>query len=736
MRAFFLACLFAPAMVHAQISDPGNDGSCPAAPPNPSGGDRCSVNLPDGTGCSYDGFTWPGSKTAASYQLLCTCMGGTFACSQSGIPTSDPANDAACPSTVAESGDSCSNSTLTSSQDCQYRDDRDGVIRRCTCFDGEFMCSSPSTDADADPDNHANCPLRVPTLTGGDACSVPSNQDCKYQPFYFFDSTEVTYISRCSCMDAQFFCAQQGIPSANPSNDASCPSNQPALEGGDNCNLSSEIDCSYSDSTNLNRKCTCLSGTFACAEQTPTGPNSAAPTNHPNCPGLEPTNGIMCSAPTNSDCLYRPFYWPGSSELTYIGRCTCFDDDSFLCAEQTVSDADPDNHMACPATPPTIGKICADGPPASEDCQYREGSQNVLRCTCMMDGSGSNTFQCAAAFSPDADPDNHPFCPLTEPQIGSSCSNIPTDCKYREPDCGAWLVPTVPYIYACTCSDSSSGTFACAETDQAICGPSVICFAGDVSVDVQDHRGSILMKHLSIGDKVHVGNNRYEPVYSFGHYDAKASATFLKIQTSAATPLLVSADHMVKVQSRGFVPASNLAEGDKLIVGSTGGADILVTSIHTVTAKGVFAPFTPSGTIVVNGILASSFVVLDGSQLNSLSIIGSLQLSHQWLAHTFEFPHRLACHYLSHQCPNETYTANGVSTWVARPLHASQWMLRQDNIVVRCTFLILVTIILALFAILEAMCFTRPILAVGTAAAATLLWYRRCRCHQAAKALL
>jgi len=267
-----------------------------------------------------------------------------------------------------------------------------------------------------------------------------------------------------------------------------------------------------------------------------------------------------------------------------------------------------------------------------------------------------------------------------------------------------------------------SGSFACAEVDQAICNlSSLFCFAGDATVDVQD-QGSTQMKHLSIGDKVHVGKSQYEPVYSFGHHDAKASATFLKVQTSAATPLLVSADHMVQVQSRGFVPASNLVQGDKLVDGSTGD-EVLVKSIRTVSAKGVFAPFTPSGTIVVNGILASSFVALD-SQPN-LTILG-VALSHQWIAHTFEFPHRLACHYLS-QCPNETYTAKGISTWVALPLRASQWLLRQ-NIVVRSSLLTVFSIILALFAILEA--FAYPILAVGAAAT---LWYRSRR--QTAKAL-
>jgi hypothetical protein len=703
MRALFTLAFLAPAMVHAQSGAPDNASACPAVPPNLEGGDGCFVA--DFTDCRYDEFVWPGSDDPASYLLTCTCFSGEFFCAQQGAPAIDPSNDETCPSTFPSTGTMC---TTPTSQDCQYRTDGDNIVTRCTCFDGAFACNQPSVDAD--PDNHENCPLKQPIITGGEACSVPEFQACRYSPFYWMDSTEVAYISQCSCFDSVFACALAGVPFANGSNNELCPSSQPTLEGGDECELSGDIDCLY-NSDNVQRRCTCLFGTFACAEQTPAGSSSAAPGNHPECPSKEPEidGKDTCTAPPNSDCLYRPFYWPGSSELTYIGRCTC-SDGVFLCAEQAISSADPNNNEDCPKTKPATASECS-GPSSSESCQYREDSQNVVQCTCSDDG----TFTCSGAFSPDADPENHPFCPFTEPTIGNSCDEIPTDCMYREPFCGTDVTPLVSHIYKCTCM---MGDFQCAEVDQQLCPSVGICFAGDATVEVQD-QGVVAMKQLQIGDKVHVGKDQYEAVYSFGHYNQEMKAPFLKLQTSASTPLLISADHMVHVQSRGFVSASSLEQGDKLVDGSTGD-ELTIQSIRTVQAQGVFAPFTPSGKIVVNGVLASSFVALDETE--NLSIVFGLHVSHQWLAHTFEFPHRLMCHYLT-QCSKESYTADGISTWVATPLKASQWVLEQNSMV-RNSLLTVGVAVLALFAVLETF-FLYPMLALGAAAAAVGVWHRR-----------
>jgi len=376
--------------------------------------------------------------------------------------------------------------------------------------------------------------------------------------------------------------------------------------------------------------------------------------NDPSCPEEPPTiaGGDPCDfSEALSDCKYNEFTWPNQTESTYEYRCTCFDENggTFFCAEQGTipagAGADPNNIAACPATQPEISSLCTDLT-ANDECIYSVGF-DILTCICLREGldEDNRSFQCSVPFDPP---------PVVERQI---------------------VVP---------------------------------CFAGDSLVQVQD-RGLIPMKHLEIGDQVHVGKNQYETIYSFGHYDQKARASFLEVQTTEST-LVVSADHMVFEKSQGFVPSSNLKQGDKLVDGGSG-EELSIKSIRNVKAQGVFAPFTPSGTIVVNNVLASSFVSLDSQP--KMSIAG-ISFSHHWMAHTFEFPHRMVCHYLG-RCPNESYTKDGISTWVAGPFQVSQWLLRQ-HAVIRNSLCAVFCTILFMFSFLEA-CMNNPVLVMGAVAA-------------------
>ena len=165
-----------------------------------------------------------------------------------------------------------------------------------------------------------------------------------------------------------------------------------------------------------------------------------------------------------------------------------------------------------------------------------------------------------------------------------------------------------------------------------------LCFSGHTTVQVQD-KGWIPIKDLHVGDLIRVPGDRFEPVYSFGHWDAEKWSEFLILNEK----LEVSPAHLVAVEKRGFVPSSTVKLGDRLL--SSSGAAIEVKSIDKITRKGVYAPFTPSGMLVVGDFVASSFVSLQPD--SAVLKIGGLStgLSFQWLEHTFEFPHRLVCHH-------------------------------------------------------------------------------------------
>jgi Hint module len=160
------------------------------------------------------------------------------------------------------------------------------------------------------------------------------------------------------------------------------------------------------------------------------------------------------------------------------------------------------------------------------------------------------------------------------------------------------------------------------------------CFAASTTVEVFGG-GSIPMKDLVQGDLVLTENGKYEPIYTFGHYAPAAIATFLDVRT-AITTLRLTKHHMVYINQQGQpIAASQLSVGDLLrTVASEIGEPIL--SIREVREKGLYAPFTPSGKIVVNGIIASVYMTV----LNENTVdLGWIHISPHWMSHSILFPH-------------------------------------------------------------------------------------------------
>lgn len=199
------------------------------------------------------------------------------------------------------------------------------------------------------------------------------------------------------------------------------------------------------------------------------------------------------------------------------------------------------------------------------------------------------------------------------------------------------------------------------------------CFSGETTVDVKDI-GTILMQDLKLGNEVLVSEDRYEKVYSFGHRHETINAEFLQFLPSK---MEISTDHMVKIKNRGFLPASSVMVGDELVTAN--GNHATIESITPVVRQGVYAPFTNSGTIVVSGIQASSYVAFQGSEYLHIGGVKTF-LSFQYIAHLSQAPHRLYCRVLGID-NDETYTPDGMSTWINTPHQYWQWFLHQNAFV-------------------------------------------------------
>ena len=145
------------------------------------------------------------------------------------------------------------------------------------------------------------------------------------------------------------------------------------------------------------------------------------------------------------------------------------------------------------------------------------------------------------------------------------------------------------------------------------------------------------------------------------------------VTTPLTLELSFFSDHMVLNASGSAIAARLLRSRDELL--DANGDLLAIQSIEPVWADGVFAPFTPSNKIVVNDILASSFVAFDNGSY--LSVAG-FKFSYQWMAQFFETPHRFYCQFIS-SCDKETYTAaaDGISVWVDTPHKLGLWRFEQ-----------------------------------------------------------
>jgi len=148
-----------------------------------------------------------------------------------------------------------------------------------------------------------------------------------------------------------------------------------------------------------------------------------------------------------------------------------------------------------------------------------------------------------------------------------------------------------------------------------------ICFPGDSTVKMED--GTVKrMDELRLGDSIlsavaATGELRFSPIKWFLHVDRNANETFVHISHEHGIVTL-SPNHLLFVskaetQGLGGLPmeiiAAQVREGDYVwshksnaLVASQ------VTMVETVTRRGIYAPVTEEGTLVVDGTLASAFV--------------------------------------------------------------------------------------------------------------------------------
>jgi hypothetical protein len=353
------------------------------------------------------------------------------------------------------------------------------------------------------------------------------------------------------------------------------------------------------------------------------------------------TDGLGQSGPLSSD---------------WIGIYPCdvpFNDDSFYfpivnkyVCDQFVGEDRPNCILSTSQTYPS-GTLTIDKLPP-----YGEIGPYIWPVTAFRDGDTVQTSFKAVIMRDDG-PSVPPFIPICE----SECFTIIPDemtqlCETR--DSAIEFNPVTP-----------TGGF-------------VACFPGDAALEVAG-KGKVSMKDISLGDKVLTDNNKYEAIYSFGHRNEAATMEFVKLVT-AGKSLELSKDHLVYANGQA-VPASIVKVGDELQLAD--GSLSAVLAIKIAIKTGVFAPFTASGTIIVNGIKASTFIAFQESATAHVAGIDT-GITFQFLAQFFEFPQQVWCAHFS-ACDTETYTTEGISTRVSGLHTLFVWLFAQNFAVMATT---------------------------------------------------
>ena len=145
--------------------------------------------------------------------------------------------------------------------------------------------------------------------------------------------------------------------------------------------------------------------------------------------------------------------------------------------------------------------------------------------------------------------------------------------------------------------------------DKAARNDAPMCFPGDATVWVK-HAGERHMANLKVGEVI-LTSTGFSEVVGFLHREL-FEASFLQISTSCGS-LTISREHIVFVEElsvRTNLPAACLRPGEHKLLRLSADGDFVaipITAIAEVRSRGVYAPLTSSGNLVVDGFLCSCY---------------------------------------------------------------------------------------------------------------------------------
>lgn len=160
--------------------------------------------------------------------------------------------------------------------------------------------------------------------------------------------------------------------------------------------------------------------------------------------------------------------------------------------------------------------------------------------------------------------------------------------------------------------DTNGDGFISAEESAAAAEDDSVCFPADATVELASGE-RVAMADLAIGDVVRVAAGAdaaaWSPVYFFSHKDPAGAATtaraYVTLTTASGAALTLTPGHYVMADGVATA-AAEVAVGQALSLAS-GAASAVTASTRSVRRGGLYNPHTLAGTIVVDGVVASTY---------------------------------------------------------------------------------------------------------------------------------
>ena len=213
--------------------------------------------------------------------------------------------------------------------------------------------------------------------------------------------------------------------------------------------------------------------------------------------------------------------------------------------------------------------------------------------------------------------------------------------------------------------------------------PENLCFSSHNTVIVEG-KGKVSIDKLKVGDLVvtsHKGD--LSRVYSLAHNDPNGQTEYLQISTDTGDTIEISGSHMLFVNNK-------LTLAKDVVVGNFLGDSQKVVEIGTITRRGMYAPLTENGEILVSGVRSSSYVGILKTSLSMQAFV-----YHAGLA-----PLRIVCGFHFGFCKAESYSVNGYASHIAYLIKPAQQIYTYPPII-QMMVLVLVLPIVVFFLLLE-----------------------------------